>query len=213
MATPVNGQAPFSYFWSVGSTDESVNDIAPGITSVSMTDANGCLRVDSIDLIEPRSLTASPNVAQPSCFNDEDGAIGIVQPEGGTEPYSFSFDGSPFGPDDFREDLPPGDYTLILRDDNGCEWSEEVTLDTPIQLAVALPENTDISLGEPIELTPQVNQEIISISWESLDTTICADCFNPIVSPSKSTSYIVTVMNESGCIASDQALVLSLIHI
>ncbi len=207
MATPVNGQAPFSYFWSVGSTDESVNNIAAGITSVSMTDANGCLRVDSIDLIEPRSLTASPNVAQPSCFNDEDGAIGIVQPEGGTEPYSFSFDGSPFGPDDFREDLPPGDYTLILRDDNGCEWSEEVTLDTPIQLAVALPKNTDISLGEPIELTPQINQEIISISWESLDTTICADCFNPIVSPSKSTSYIVTVMNESGCIASDQVLV------
>jgi len=207
LATQTNGAAPISFFWSTGATSDRVNNIAAGVTAVSMTDGNGCLRVDSIDLIEPRSLTASPNVAQPSCYSEKDGAIGIVQPEGGTAPYSFSFNGSPFGDNDFREDLAPGVYTLTLRDDNGCEWTEDATLVDPPQLAVSLPMNTDVNLGESLDLIPQVNQDVIAITWESLDTSICADCSSLLITPTKSTNYKVTVMNESGCIASDQVLV------
>jgi len=207
LATPTNAAAPITYFWSTGALTDRVNNIAAGVTAVSITDGNGCVRVDSIDLIEPTSLTASPNVAQPSCFDEKDGAIGIVQPEGGTEPYRFSFNGSPFGADDFREDLAPGEYSLTLRDDNGCEWSENVTVTAPPQLAVSLPMNTDINLGESLNLTPQINQEVIAVTWESTDTSICVDCPTLTIIPTKSTSYKVTVINESGCIASDRVVV------
>ncbi len=207
LATPINGAAPLTLFWSTGASSERVNNIAAGVTSVTMTDGNGCVRVDSIDLIEPESLTASLNGLSPSCNGEQDGSIVIVQAEGGTEPYTYSFRGGPFEEFSIRNDLSIGVYPIIIRDNNGCEWSEDVVLTDPPVFDVSLPMNTDVNLGESIDLTPQANEEIIAITWESTDTSICADCLNPIVTPTKSTSYKVTVMNESGCEATDQIVV------
>lgn len=207
IATPTNGAAPITYFWSTGATTESIRDVAAGLSIVTMTDNNGCQRIDSITLIEPTTVTASPNVLQPSCFGDDDGAILIVQPNGGTGEYSYSFGGSTFGKNGFRDDLPAGVYPIAIRDENNCEWTGEVTLENPSELAVSLNANPTINLGETLDLSPQINQDVISIIWESTDTSLCADCPNPVVAPITSTRYKVTVMNNAGCTASDQVLV------
>ncbi|MFK7978864.1 MAG: gliding motility-associated C-terminal domain-containing protein [Saprospiraceae bacterium] len=207
LATPINGAAPYSYFWSTGSTTQSINNIAPGKTSVSITDASGCLVTDSITLIEPASITSSVNILDPSCFGENDGVILFVQVEGGTGDYSFSFNNSPFRAEGQREGLAAGVYEVGIQDENGCQFIEEITLNNPPQLDVSLGDNKELNLGDSITLNPQVNDTEITLEWESEDATICLDCPNPTVKPTTSQRYKVTVVNDAGCVASAQILV------
>jgi len=58
----------------------------------------------------------------------DDGAI-FVQVSGGVEPYLFSFDGGiSFGTPNFRNNLTPGEYTIVVKDDNNCGYIETVNI-------------------------------------------------------------------------------------
>jgi len=206
-ANPINGMAPYTYFWSTGATTPNVSNIAPGMTAVSVTDANGCLVRDSINLIEPESITASLNAIDPSCFGDNDGAILVIQVEGGTGDYVFSFDERPFRTEGQIDGLKSGIYPVAIQDENNCEWTGEVTLNNPPQLDVSLGDNAVLDLGESLILNPQVNDTIIGIEWESADTALCVNCLNQVITPNTSERYKVTVMNDAGCVASAQILV------
>ncbi len=206
-AVPINGKAPYSYFWSTGATTQNVNNIAPGMSAVSITDANGCLVTSSIELAEPTSITASINAINPSCFDTNDGALLFVQVEGGTGNYTYSFNNSAFRAEGQRSGLAAGVYPIAIRDDNGCEWADEATLNNPPQLDVSLGDNKVLDLGDSLTLTPQVNETGVLLEWESEDPTLCVDCPALTVKPSTSQSYKITVVNNAGCIATDQVLV------
>lgn len=204
---PINGQAPFTYLWSTGETTTTVTNIAAEITSVTMTDGNGCEIVDSIFLEDPRSVTSSHNIVPVSCYGGGDGGILFVNTEGGTGDYSFSLDDGPFQRANLIENLSAGDYNIAVRDENGCTWLGETTVTEPTELDVQLGGNLVLNLGDSIALEPQINQEKTTVVWESVDPTICLDCPQQKVSPGESTRYKIIVTSESGCVTSDQVLV------
>ena len=204
---PVNGEAPYVFRWSTGEEGTSVANIAAGVTSVTMTDANGCEIIDSIMLEEPTSITASTNVVPINCFEGRDGGILIVDIEGGTGDYTYFFDNGIDQSENLIENLVAGDYSVGVKDENGCTWTSEVNIPQPTQLDVRLGDNLILNLGDSITLDPQINQEQTTIAWESADPTICPDCSNPVVNPAISTQYKVTVTNSSGCMATDEILV------
>lgn len=206
-AIPINGKAPYSYFWSTGATTKNVNNIAPGMSAVSVTDANGCLVTNTIELEEPTSITASINAIPPSCFDTNDGALLLVQVEGGTGTYAYSFNNSPFRTEGQRNGLAAGVYPIAVQDENGCQWRDEATLNNPPQLDVSLGDNKVLDLGDSLTLTPQVNEAGVILEWASEDATLCADCPTPTIKPSTSQRYKITVVNNAGCIATDQILV------
>jgi len=137
----------------------------------------------------PTSITSSVNTLDPSCFEENDGAILFVQVEGGTGEYSYSFNNSPFRMEGQREGLEAGVYPVAIQDENGCRWTGEVTLNNPPQLDVSLGDNKELNLGDSIILSPQVNDTEITLEWESEDATICLDCPNPTVKPTTSQRY------------------------
>ncbi len=210
MASPQNGMAPFTYFWSTGETTETINSLAPAVPySVTMTDANGCELMDTLTLATPTSIVATTNRLDPSCYGTNDGVILIVQTEGGTGDYSYSFNGGSFQADAIKDNFPAGVYSVAVRDENDCEWREEVTLQDPPEFDVNLGGSIALNLGDSLTLEPLVNQDdgMLSYLWESSDTSLCVDCINPIVKPSTSGRYKVTVMNGGGCSDSAEILV------
>jgi len=210
MASPQNGMGPYTYFWSTGETTETVDNLAPAVThAVTMTDANGCEVIDTISLTAPTSVIATTNTLDPSCYGTNDGVVLIVQTEGGTGNYSYSFNGGSFQPDGIKDNFPAGVYPVAVRDENGCQWNGEVTLQDPPQFDVSLGVNAALNLGDSLTLKPQVNQDdgMISLVWESNDPTLCADCTNPVIKPSTSGRYKVTATNGGGCTASAEVLV------
>ena len=86
------GVFPYSYLWSNGSTQSSIDSLSVGTYTVTVTDNHGCSIIDSIDVFASNcAFSMSLVVINPSCFGESDGIIipQIVIP--GAEPYFFQW--------------------------------------------------------------------------------------------------------------------------
>jgi Secretion system C-terminal sorting domain/SprB repeat len=117
--TPTGGTAPYTFNWGGGVTTEDRTGLIAGTYSVTITDANGCVRtVNNIFITQPASVvsgsTSQTNVA---CFGGSTGAINLT-PTGGTAPYTFNWGGGITTED--RTGLAAGTYSVTITDANGC---------------------------------------------------------------------------------------------
>ena len=118
-----DGIAPYTYEWSNGETDSTTIGLCYGINSVIVTDANGCVSINSVEIANPDTLQLSNITIDSSCYQICDGQLSVTI-EGGSSPYDYewSFLGNIFNISDTitNNDLCPGDYQLIFKDDNNC---------------------------------------------------------------------------------------------
>ena len=94
-----------------------------GSYSVVVRDANGCLSTPiAVTLTNAVSVTLDTYTAtSPTCNNGTNGSITFDAVSGGTGPYTYSITGgAPFQPGTSFTNLPPGNYSLVVRDNNGC---------------------------------------------------------------------------------------------
>lgn len=133
--TTWGGTFPYSYLWSNGSTSEDLINIEAGIYYFTLTDFNQCIRKDSIEIMEPDSLTIDiDTLINASCFGMSDGMV-ISQTSGGTQPWSLTlYSNGKFIPS-FR-DLSAGSYTMYVEDRNKCIASTSFMVTEPQEIIV-----------------------------------------------------------------------------
>jgi gliding motility-associated-like protein len=61
-------------------------------------------------------------------------------------------------------------------------------------------EASTLNLGDTLQLNASGAE---SYSWTPSQSLSCADCSNPLASPTETTTYIVTGSNANGCVSSD----------
>jgi gliding motility-associated-like protein len=148
IVTQIGGAAPFSHAWTgpggFTASNDTLTGLAAGTYNVLITDANGCIKADSITLFEPALLTLAlvPTVylngLNIRCYNDSSGVI-IANVAGGTQGYNYSW----VGPNGFTatsKDLVgvvAGQYCLTVRDTNGCTLTLCQTLTQPTSALTA----------------------------------------------------------------------------
>lgn len=121
---PTQGQAPYTYDWSNGATTNTASDLAPGMYTVTIVDANDCSFVVDIEISEcPIDFGVESNVTGVSMTGNTDGSI-TVTPSTGVGPYSYSWDNGMSTAS--ISNLAEGDYTVTVVDANGC--TDVVTL-------------------------------------------------------------------------------------
>jgi outer membrane protein OmpA-like peptidoglycan-associated protein len=86
------GKAPYTYQWSNGNTQPEGTDLAAGLYSITVTDANGCETLTRVEMTETiLDLRANIEIEQEvKCGGDETGVVN-VQPVGGKSPYSITW--------------------------------------------------------------------------------------------------------------------------
>lgn len=119
-ATAVGGTAPYNYSWSPsgGNTAVAAN-LAAGEYVVEVSDNNGCLRSDTVIIINPGAPDAPTATVtqQPTC-QQPTGAISISAPVGAEIQYSV---GGAYQTSTQFSGLPPGVYSVTAQDAaNGC---------------------------------------------------------------------------------------------
>ena len=72
------GTAPFDILWNTGDTTSTINGLMAGTYSVIVTDANGCVAEQSIDLPDGISPEVVLNVTAPNCFGETTGSIAAI---------------------------------------------------------------------------------------------------------------------------------------
>ncbi len=128
------GVAPYTYLWFNGNTSTTVNGLAAGNYSVTVTDANLCTATATYTINAPVSLVLSPVVTDLLCYGASTGSID-ANPSGATSPYQFIWsDGQT---SQTAINLVQGTYSLTATDANGCTASASATLNQPDSLSIS----------------------------------------------------------------------------
>jgi PKD repeat protein len=155
-AVVTGGTGGYTYIWysdpamtiPIGQLTSLAINLAAGDYFVKVTDANGCMISGSVILAQPTALdaaiTAQTNVA---CFGALTGAVTVTATAGtGTAPYEYSINGgSTWQPAGTFSSLAANNYTVLVKDVNGCIKVVPVAITQPAQLVVAVSSVTNVS--------------------------------------------------------------------
>ena len=176
---------------------------------------NACESTDSI-IVEALShpiLGTAVAIRPPACAGENTGRgrILVDSINGGTGPFLFALNGNAFTDRRQFEDLVPGRYQLDIEDANGCTWSEEVVVPEEAEIAIDLGPDLEIKFGEEVLLEAITNAEnIAEVIWLPADGDTLDNPLQQLLVPTHSNKYSVTIVDDQGCRASDEIIVIVL---
>ncbi|MFY8077405.1 MAG: choice-of-anchor V domain-containing protein [Flavobacteriales bacterium] len=189
----ISGTGPYLIQWSDGSVGgNNLPNLCAGIYTAEVTDANGCTFVVQDTIFEPAPFTNSPDVQDVACHGDLGGWI-FHNIQGGTAPYTYSWDYDPLNFESSVIYLYAGDYSTTVTDANGCQYQETLTVNQPdtLSYSVELFIEGGLGVGE-VQMTTYGGTPPYSWNWLHGDTN--EDTFIPEVS----TSYCI-IGDANGC--------------
>ena len=144
--TAFGGAGFYTYAWSSGANTASVEGLAPGIYSVSVTDENGCIVEQSVTIEAYICNATIPEVElKPSeCSGDCSGAAAVVLPDG-AEGYSFLWsDGQTT---QLVDGLCIGAYHVDVTDVNNCTIRKNIVITEPDPLDTVVETQNETALN------------------------------------------------------------------
>jgi hypothetical protein len=214
---PQGGTPPYTFNWTgigTGPADtlSTIGNLCPGTFTVIVTDAAGCIAMDTINITEPPLLVITSSFTNPSCNGLCDGTITPIV-TGGTAPYSYLW--SPMGcTAPTCGPLCAGIYTLIVTDANGCVAIDTIILTEPTLLVATanfVSNPTSIGAcdgaanGNAIGGTPGYVFEWIGCS----PTVLTPPVFSPNINVLCDGDYQVVVTDANGCIDSSGCITIT----
>ena len=142
--TVSGGTAPYQYSIDNGTTYQPTSTfagLASGTYRIRVTDSSGCDITQSHNLTEPFPLSASAGVSRDATCDPNGAEVRVTNVEGGSGPYTYSFDGGTTYGVSSVAILSPGDYVVLVKDDF-CSFPMNVTVDDvpPPPLVTLTPE-------------------------------------------------------------------------
>lgn len=193
----INGGTPgYTYIWSNGSTTSSINGINAGNYTVTVSDANACTTVSSVNVAYACvscTLSGSATGVNVTCFGVNNG-VAVAVSSGGTAPINYSWSNSA-GNSSSINGLSPGVYSVTMTDALNCTATASVTVSGPSQISVTANSTnptTAISNDGSINLTVNGGTTPYNFSWSNAAIT-------QNISGLGNGLYTVTVTDNNGC--------------
>ncbi len=130
-ATVTGNSGPYSYLWSNNAGTPSITNLTVGTYLLTVTNAAGCVMTSSATINEPIVLSVQITSTNVSCFNGNNGSIGIAV-SGGTSPYSYLWSNGSISP--ALTGIMAGTYSVSITDLNGCSVMASAIVTQPTQL-------------------------------------------------------------------------------
>ena len=180
------GTEPYEYAWDDTSQDSTRFNLADGIYTLTLTDANACSTISSSQVANVPGLTYEITIESVSCFGEADGSIHIDLLTG-TPPYDVRWqDGDT---NLYREGLVAGTYSCTIVDANDCNLTLNRLVFEPNILAVVF------DIPNTGELEAQVTGGTPPYDYLWNDGTTVPTVEEPI----SGFTYEVLVTDTNGC--------------
>jgi len=190
--TVTGGVSPYTYAWSNGATTQDIGDLLAGTYTVTVTDANGCVKTTSATIAENTTLALSGTSTPVSCFGGNNGTIDLTV-SGGTPGYTYLWSNGATIQD--ITGLAAGAYTLIVTDNVGCSKTTSITVNQPTDLLLTATQTDILCFGAStgaIDLSVSGGTPGYSYVWNNGMTT------QDRVGLTAGT-YSVTITDANGC--------------
>lgn len=128
--TVSGGTPPYTYAWTPnGGTTSTISGLTAGPQTVTIRDANTCLKMQSFTITQPPALNIAPSQINVSCNGGNTGSA-TVNVTGGTGAYTYAWTPSvSTGPT--ATGLTAGNYSVTVTDTNGCPIVQNFTIMQP----------------------------------------------------------------------------------
>ena len=205
-AVAVRGEPPYTYTWSNNASTETISGITAGRYTVTLTDANMCTVVGTVDIDQPEELVLESNVKTISCYGKNDGSIAL-NATGGVEPYAFTvhlddvtYSGT------YMTGLFPGTYIMDVSDANGCVSSNVIQLVEPEEFTSSYNVTMPSCFGNNdglIEITATGGTKPYMYGWDSYYSD------EPILTGLREGQYTISVVDANKCAYEIASIVLT----
>ncbi len=208
--TNVDTTNSFLYNWRtvagnfVSPTDQAIVVVDEiGEYEVIRTDLFGeCTLTQVVQVEEVELEDFDLTISEPSCGNPK-GTILVEEIVGGIAPFMYSIDnGISFQTNTEFSDLEAGNYSILLRDANGCNLGKDTNIIPFPTFELSLISKKEVERGSTFTIPLVIENEqvtIESIEWQPAYGLSCSDCQNPIITDFRTTNYKVIVKGDNGC--------------
>ena len=189
----VSGSVPgYSYQWSNGDTIEGINGLSAGTYSYVVTDQNGCITSDTIEIIEP-TINIQESVVDVSCFGATNGSVS-VNVSGSTAPYYV------FWNNNINTTLvSSGTYVYQIIDSIGCVYFDSLIVSEPDSFIVT-ESVIDVSCNGS-------NDGSISLVISGATPPFVVNWFGANIVNAQAGTYNYTIVDSNNCYFSEIAIV------
>lgn len=191
------GTPPYQYQWGHGAAGAALSGLPAAWYSLLIADAHNCLLADSIAVAQPILPQPVFVLTEPNCFGYRDGRVSIQGR--GLESYIFGLDSLRLQEAPTFEELPAGNYTLFLRNADGCAYTFPFVLPSPPERFIEVFRDQTIRLGDSAEIEVRSLFPLMDIDWSGGDSIRCPDCPSTYVRPIYTQDYVVQVISDKGC--------------
>jgi hypothetical protein len=211
--TPSSGTPPYSYSWNSSpvQTTQTATGLKAGVYTVTVTDSKGSITTASTTVTQPSAITnvIASTLTNVGCFGGNNGSVTVTNPSGGTPPYTYLWNTSPAQVTQTASNLVAGTYVVTVTDSKGCIATSTTTVTQPAQplsnvIASTVTNvgcfggnNGSVTVSNPTGGTPPY-----TYSWNTSPAQVTQTASNLIAG-----TYIVTVTDSKGCIATSTASV------
>ena len=199
-ADPFN--AAYSYSWDEPANlnfsnlyNPTVSPLQTTLYMLTVSNPNNCVGIDSIEIRVIPKLNVLKTLTNPLCNGGNDGQINLI-PQGGSAPYSYSWNTSPIQITNTITNLAAGNYTVTVTDNFGCFVDSTFTLIDPLGFSFTtdfLNSNCGLPDGSVSVLNFTGGFPNYNYNWGSGPTT------NNTLSSLLPGTYSVTVTDANNC--------------
>lgn len=194
--TVMGGAGGFTFEWSNGSTNDTINNLAAGTYYITVTDLNNCTANDSVIISSVSTGTLQvTSINHVTCNGGNNGAI-TVDISGGSAPYTYEWSHDSMLNLPTAGGLAAGTYSVTITDGSLCVSDTTITITEPTLLSVL--NNSvihNLCYGDQsgtITAVASGGTPAYTFLWSNTETTAT-------ISNLAAGDYTVTVSDSNGC--------------
>jgi len=195
----IGGTAPYSYSWNTIPVQilATATGLKAGNYTVTISDGNSCITSASVTINEPLGITTNITKTDVLCSGNSTGSA-TVTANGGTPPYSYSWNTTPIQTSNVALNLPLGTYTATITDTKGCATTAEAIITEPNGIVTSIASQTNVDcFGNntgAVTISASGGKGVLTYSWDTIPAQNTLSLTGLIAG-----TYNLTVTDENNC--------------
>jgi len=210
-ATAAGGTSPYQYSINGGAYQNSgtFTGLAAASYTVNVQDAAGCTITETVVIPTASTIVAQATADAALCNGATDGKV-VASASGGSSPYQYALNGGTYQNSGTFANLAAGNYTINVKDANGCLATQNVQVSQPSPLVFTSVTATGVKCqGEKNGTitavgnggTPPYNYVCTKDSVNFITTT------NGVITGLDSGTYYIQLTDNNGCLITTSIVV------